>query len=75
MGRKGKRFDVIWTSDDNPVYETKWGSVPHGMPSGEVFSFMPPAGARRVFVNLVLDEPTGEKTYPESVVSSNAVTL
>ena len=74
-GRKLRRVDVVWTADANPVKASKWEATSHPAPDGSVFTAPVPMGARRAFVNFVLDGETGEKTYPESVVSSNSLTF
>ena len=74
-GRKLKRADVIWTADVKPVKASAWQVRSYPDPTGSVFTAPVPEGAHRVFVNFVLDGRTGEKTYPEALVSSNAVFL
>ena len=74
-GRKLKRADVIWTADEKPVKASAWQVRSYPDPTGSVFTAPVPEDAHRVFVNFVLDGPTGEKTYPEALVSSNAVVI
>ena len=70
-----RRIEVTWTAAEKPVKESPWELKAYPVPSGGVFSAPVPEGARRVFVNFILDRETGEPFYPESLVSSNAITI
>ena len=70
-GRKARGYDLCWTASDGDWRKRKW-EVRRTPSAAPVFSSALPAGARAAFVNLVLDEPTGESVYPESVVSTKA---
>ena len=72
-GRTLRRVDLVWTDDAEPDAETDWRVVACPAPADGRFSTAVPSGAKRVFANFVLTGETGEKTYPEALVSSRAV--
>lgn len=75
-GRMLKRIEVIWATDDKPNYETEWRTEEYSAVGVEgEFSAPIPSGARRVFVNLILDGATNEGLYREMLVSSQAVEI
>lgn len=74
-GHALKRFDLNWCTNAVPTRESAWMAKPFPVPAGDVFSAPVPAGATRVYVNVVLSGATGENTYPEALVSSPACTV
>jgi len=70
-GRAAKGYDLCWTASDGDWRERKWERK-RTLSSANEFSAPLPQDARAVYVNLVLEEPTGEKTYPEFIVSTKA---
>ena len=70
-GRKAKGYDLCWTAEQGDWRKRKW-EVRRTASSSDEFAADLPAEACAAFVNLVLDEPTGETCYPESVVSTRA---
>ena len=74
-GRAIKRIDLVWTNDIKPSQATDWRVVECPAPAGTKFAVASPRGARRIFANFIFEGETGERIYPEYLVSSRAVVI
>ena len=72
-GNRLARMELNWCEDEKPTKKSMWQIESRPISTESSFCAPVPKGAKWLYVNLVLDGATGERVYPEAVVSSPAV--
>ena len=67
------RVELNWCADEVPAVKSPWAVERHPAPADRVFRAKVPASAKWLYANVVLKGETGERFYPEALVSSPAV--
>ena len=70
-----KRVDLNWTKAEVLDKKSHWEINSFSAPKESVFRVKVPEGARRAYVNFVIEGETDEVRYPEALVSSFAIEI
>ena len=74
-GCRIRRAELIWCTDDWPVYTTKWETRSCAVSPDGRLSEKVPAGAKRIYANFIFGDERKGACYPDALVSSAAVCL